>query len=166
MQDPRDLSHCVLYEIRGSVHVLHFPVQHPHENILHLSHCLHRILDEIQEAILHRKSFLNYPLFVLAFRLMTPWAMTSLIWRCSCHRLWSSHVSFNQGGPLGNWLGLSPFGSRPSLSCPRLSCSTKSESSRTLLPTTLLAWASIDFCTFWTGCTDGKPRGSCAGLKY
>ena len=58
MQDPGNLPACVLLEIYGPVHVLHFIVQHFDEDILYLLYCIHHFPDEIQETFLYRKYIL------------------------------------------------------------------------------------------------------------
>ena len=55
VQDPGNLSHSVLYEIHGPLHVLHFSLQHLDETFLHFFDSFHCLSYEIQEAILHSK---------------------------------------------------------------------------------------------------------------
>ena len=55
LQNSGNLPDRVHDEIHGSVHVLHFSLQHLDEAILHLFDCFHHLSDEIQKAILHSK---------------------------------------------------------------------------------------------------------------
>ena len=55
MQNTGDLPDRVHDEVHGSLHVLHFSLQHPDEAILHLFDRFHYLSDEIQKAILHSK---------------------------------------------------------------------------------------------------------------
>lgn len=102
----------------------------------------------------------------LQFRLMTRPVMTSLIFLLS--RLLPSFLQqlSTQAGRLGNWLGVSPCGSRPSPSSRKSGCSIRLELWRT---SHLITWqpsASTDSSTSSTGSTDGRLMASTAGLRF
>ena len=106
MQDPGDLSDSVLHEVHGPFHVLHFSLQHFDEAFLHFFDCFYRLLDEIQEAILHSK----YPFLLISYRHMIRWAMISLILKCSSQRPLFLPASSNLDGLHGSLPGVSVSG--------------------------------------------------------
>ena len=55
MQDLRNVLARVLSPLPRFVYVLHFSVQHNDENLLYRIHCIHHLLDAIQEALLYSK---------------------------------------------------------------------------------------------------------------
>ncbi len=96
MQNSRTILVGLLCPLPGPLHVLHFLVQHFHEDLLHRLNSLYHLFNEIQEALLHSKNPTWYN--ILDIRLNWWWfpSFKSSIASSICidfdHKQWMEHM--------------------------------------------------------------------------